>query len=261
MNIAAVPAAGATDEIAVLERKVAELRLARANLVAERDEHASSAARAATVLGGLAQVQRELVVLQDERAAALQAAATARDTADADGRDLQQRLSDARETVLRLTAQCAIAERAAADARAAHERAGGNYEETVRAASDVTAKYEAARTEAARTEAAIAAGRDVQYTDIEETLDREQLAAETLLREARMRAETVHVEIELQRIRELEGRLSEERNDLERRLHSMRGTSLAPEPSRAAPPEFSKPNRISLADRLGRDLDTSEANT
>lgn len=256
MNIAAVPAAGATDEIAVLERKVAELRLARANLVAERDEHASSAARAATVLGGLAQVQRELVVLQDERAAALQAAATARDTADADGRDLQQRLSDARETVLRLTAQCAIAERAAADARAAHERVGGNYEETVRAASDVTAKYEAARTEAA-----IAAGRDVQYTDIEETLDREQLAAETLLREARMRAETMHVEIELQRIRELEGRLSEERNDLERRLHSMRGTSLAPEPSRAAPPEFSKPNRISLADRLGRDLDTSEANT
>ncbi|GAC1310860.1 MAG: hypothetical protein NVSMB19_25200 [Vulcanimicrobiaceae bacterium] len=253
--------AGAVDEIAGLERKIAELHAARAQMVAERDEHERDASRAATVLGGLAQVHRELGILCQERGAARDAALAAREAAagelarlrsasaaaDADLRALEQRLSIARETAARLAHERTAAERVAAEADAAAERTGAQYDETARAAADVTDKYQAAVAEAT-----IAGGRDVQFTDIEETLDREELLATARLHDARVRAETSRVEADLQRIRELEERLSVERADLERRLRSMRSASGAPAP--ALPREPHERHRISLAARLRRDL-------
>jgi len=276
---------GAIDEIVELERRVTELRVARAQMVAEREEHAREAARAATVLDGLAQIHREFGILTTERAEARDAAVAAcdaanddvarirraTDTAETTIRDLEARLAIAHETATRVARGRADAESAYAEAVDARDHAMANYDETARAAADVAAKYEVAIAEAT-----IAEGRDVQFTDIEETLDREQSLAETRLRDARGRAETTQVEAELRRIRVLEDRLARERADLERRLRAMRSSivvpplpksaryerSGAPGPLGDIPPaprrEGPEPEAVSLAARLQRDLGARE---
>lgn len=259
-------------EIAELERKVAELRMARAQMIVERDEHARSGARTAALLDGLAQIHRELGVLAKaklasrDRAEAARAAAAsdvarlaaAHEEAERDARDAGARLSVARETEARVARERTAATLAANEAALAVERLASEYDETARAAADVTLKYDAALAENA-----IVEGRDVQFTDIEETLDRESLLAETRLREARTRAETVRVEADLERVRDLEDRLGAERADLERRLRGMRSTvddadrertpaqQREVKPAGAAGPEA---GRITLAARLARDL-------
>ena len=248
-------------DIAELERKIVELRAARARMIAERDEHARSAARTAALLGGLAQIHHELGILARERLAARDAALAARDAAtsdvariaathgalERDVREAEARLAVARETAARIARERSAAEAAASEAAQTVERLAGEYDETARAAADVTLKYDAALAENS-----IVEGRDVQFTDIEETLARESSLAETRLREARTHAETVRVEADLERVRELEDRLGTERADLERRLQGMR-----PEvPTRAKPqrPTGTEPGRITLAERLARDL-------
>lgn len=254
-----------TDEIDELERKVAELQIARAQMVAEREEHVRDAARAATVLGGLAQVHRELGILVSERAVARDSAAATLDTAAGERErialvtesaeaaivDLEARVAVARETYARLANECSEADRAASDAIAARDRAKAAYDETARAVADVSQKYEAALAEST-----IAQGRDVQYTDIEETLDREQALAETRLRDARARAETVQVEAELRRIRELEDRLASERAELERRLRAMRSSVVpSPQPMTEAMPSVSQtPPTTSIAQSVAQSV-------
>lgn len=254
MSIDTTPDSGATEDLAELERKVADLHAARAQMVAEREEHVRDAARAATVLGGLAQIHRELGARVTERAAARDAADTESDTATAEFTrltqasanveasiaDLEARLAIARETTARLVNERVDAERIAAEAASRRELARANYDETARAAADVARKYEAAVAEAT-----IAEGRDVQFTDIEETLDREQSLAETRLRDARARAETLQVESDLRRIREQEDLLARERADLERRLRAMRSsvvaTPPAPQPQQTQQPQQPQP--------------------
>ena len=265
--------AGTTDEAAALEQKVADLRVARAQMVAERDEHVRDAARAAAVLADLALVHHEIGMLANERAAVRDAAVAAREAAtagvarvrtaseaaNAQAWDLERRLAGVRETGSRLSDEGDVAERAAADADAAERQAAAQYEETARAAAEMTRAYEAALTQAS-----IARGRDVQYDDIEETLDREESLAQTRLCEAHLRAETVRVEAELQRVRELQGRLTRERADIERRLRSIRtkaevATSTTPL-TLVAPRELHAPRgSVSLAMRLRRDLATPSA--
>lgn len=267
---------GVTNEIEDIERKIAELRSARAQMVAEREEHDRNAARASTVLGGLAQIHRELGLLVSERAVARDSTGAtceiatselaridrATESMQAGIADLEARLAMARETSARVTKERIEAERAASEALAARDRAMTNYEETARAFADVAQKYEAALAESSITQ-----GRDVQFSDIEETLDREQDLAETRLRDARARAETMQVEAELRRIRELEDTLVIERAELERRLHAMRSSIDRPVPQspppiemtaslpeRAPAPGGPEPARISLAARLLRDL-------
>lgn len=265
--------ADTSGDIAELERKVAELRVARAQTIVERDEQVRGATRAAAVLDGLARVHHELGVLARERLDARDAArvametatselaniSLAREAAERDVRDAEARLAVARETVARLGDERTASEIGARDLGAIVERLTSEYEETARAAADVTIKFEVARAEHS-----IAQSRDVAFGDVEATLDREQLIAATQLQTARERSEATSVEADIRRVRELEDRLGVERADLERRL---RGIGAAPEPSRAAAPRIAseteklpKPVRISLAARLARDLINPGAN-
>ncbi len=240
--------AGTTDEIAELERKIAELRIAHAHMKAERDQYTSNAARTATALDGLTSISRALDILQKEHAAARDTAAAAREAADAAVRDARQRLDEARQTAHALAAERVVAERAAAQARAAEARASASYDQTSRTVSDVRATYEAARAESANV-----ARRDAPGDNTEE-FEREKLSAETRLHKLRVRAESVHAGIDLQRIR-----------DLERCLRSIRLTTVSttsaaqmrpPEAPSLARQEVATPDRISLATRLRRDLGT-----
>ena len=274
------PDSAPAEEIAELERKVGELRTARAQMVAEREEHARNAARAAAVLGGLAQIQRELGTLAREReqardeaiaeseAAASESVRLKLEYATVQGRvnEFEKRLAETRAMLEALAVEAANAAALAAQTSEHEARTRAQFGETAGAVADVTVKYEAALNEAT-----IAESREVQFTDIEETLDREQSLAETRLRAARIRAETAQVEADLKRVRENEERLQSERATLERRLRAMRSQAevpLAPTPAAVparprptaseaeagAAPVPSEAQRISLAARLKRDL-------
>jgi chromosome segregation protein len=264
---------GAVGEIEGLERKVAELRYARAQLHAERDEHLRNVARAATMRDGLAQLHRELKLLAGERDGAREIAKRDCDEAVADLERIAHatretaaevetvaaRLAEARARHATLEEERPLAERRVADAEAAESLAREQNEETQRTARDLRAKLDAAAAETALAEA-----RSVQFVEIAQTLDREQATAETQLATIRSQYETARLEADLARIRGLESQLASERAELERRLSDITSNVERDEygASRMAghttTPGFDSNARtivrITLAQRLQRDF-------
>ncbi len=251
---------GATGEIEGLERKIAELRLARAQMDAERDEHARNAARATTVRDGLHALHHELDVLARERAAAADAAKRERDEAAAtlerlarsaseqsrQTADLETQLAAARERGDRIEAERASAESRAAVASQTEMTAREHHDETSRSTADLRAKRDAAATEATHAQA-----RRVQFVDIAQTLDREQSNAEAALATIRARYESTRLQADLDRIKTLEMRLASEREALERRLHDLNGSDGA---ANGVAPRARTTPHVSLAERLARDF-------
>ena len=264
---------GTAGEIEELERKIAELRLARAQLHTERDEHLRNAARAATVRDGLAELHRELGLLAGGRDGAREAARRDRDAAVADldriahaARDtaaevesIAAALLEARERHAQHEEERLLAVRRADAAEAAESLAREQNAETQATARELRAKLDAAAAETA-----LAQARSAQFIDIAQTLDREQAAAEARLASIRSRYETTRLEADLERIRGLETKLASERLELERRLNDI--TSHVERDERAASrttghtatpgfePRARTTARISLAERLQRDF-------
>ncbi len=246
-----------------LERKIAELRLAGAQMEAERDEHARNAARATTVRDGLHALHHELDLLASERATTAEAAKRQRDEAEATLERLAHRASERAREIADLEAERAAAETSATAAAAAEATAREQHDETARSAADLRAKLAAAASEAT-----LAETRRVQFIDIARTLEREQAAAEAALATIRARYESTRLKANLDRIKTLETRLASEREALERRLHDLH-TSPTPSNSTAAHVSVSEPAeapavkapsareipRVSLADRLARDFE------
>lgn len=264
---------GSAGEIDGLERKVAELRHARAQLHSERDEHLRNAARAATVRDGFAQLHRELGLLAGERDGASQIARRDRDAAVTDLERIANatreiatevetvaaHLAVARERQASLEKERVLAERRAADAEAAETLARDQNDETQLTARDLRAKLDAVAAETA-----LAETRSAQFVDIAQNLDREQASAETRLATIRSRYETTRLEADLARIRGLESQLASEREDLERRLSDITSTIERDERatsrvtgSTTTPgfePRARTIARITLAERLQRDF-------
>ncbi len=264
---------GTAGEIEELERKVAELRLARAQLDAERDEHSRNAARAGTVRDGLAELHRELGLLVGGRDGARESAKRDRDVAAADldriaraaresaaeVESIATALSAARERHARNEEARLTAEGRVAAAEAAESLAREQNAETHATASDLRAKLDAAAAETA-----IAEARSAQFVDIAQTLDREQAAAEARLATIRSRYETTRLEADLERIRGLETKLASERAELERRLSDVTShvereeTAASRMTGHTTTPGFDPGARtiarISLAERLQRDF-------
>ncbi len=259
------PQTDSPGDIENLERKIAELRLARAQMHAERDEHARSAARAATVRDGLASLHSELTLLAAVRGSARDVAERDRKTtaeelailaaeaarASEDMRALEERLTEGRARASTIEAARLAAEsstRAAADTESI---ARAQYDETSRSADELKAKLDAASSEAE-----LAARRSTQFADIAATLDREQAAAEALLETTRARYEAAQLAADLERIGALEIALAAERADIERRIKNLAKTE--PFESSEPPAQPHEPNRevrrVSLARRLERDF-------
>lgn len=264
---------GSAGEIEELERKVAELRLARAQLEAERDEHLRNAVRAATVRDGLAELHRELGLLGSERDSAREGAKRDRDVAATDLERIAvaaseaaaevemiaARLADARERHARIESERVLAAHRAAEAQCAESIARDQNEETQRTTRDLQGRLEAAAAETALAEA-----RSAQFVDIAQTLAREQSTAEARLATIRSRFETTRLQAELARIRSLEITLASEREEIERRLSQVSSNAARDEhvaskvTMQTTTPGFEAGARtiarVSLSERLQRDF-------
>ena len=264
---------GTAGEIEELERKIAELRLARAQLHAERDEHLRNATRAATVRDGLAELHRELGLLAGDRDGAREAAKAVRDAAVADLDRIARAshetaaeiettaalLAEARARYARYEEERVLAEGRAAEAEVAESLARDQTTEMAATARDLRAKLDAAAAETA-----LAQARSAQFVDIAQTLDREEATAEARLATIRSRYETTRLEADLARIRGLESKLASERAELEQRLSDIATNVERDEAATSrmtghtTTPGFEAGSRttarVTLAERLQRDF-------